>query len=79
MGFADYYILKLFPDSPPIDTIYRFKQTYELSWFVSGTQFIDPIIVDNVWMWSVDRATGTTWTGFGLADIYMPVRCVKKD
>jgi uncharacterized protein (TIGR02145 family) len=76
LGFVDYSLLRV--DGVVVDTVYRFNQTYELARFFSSTDLHDPIIVDNIWMWSVDRATGSTWSGFGLSNIYMPVRCLKE-
>ncbi|MCX6226970.1 MAG: PKD domain-containing protein [Bacteroidia bacterium] len=78
LGYADYYIMKPFPGAKP-DTIYRFNQTYQVTWFFSSTDRKDPIKENDVWMWTVDRANGTPWTGFGLANIYIPIRCVKEE
>jgi uncharacterized protein (TIGR02145 family) len=78
LGYADFYILRPFPESRP-DTVYRFHQTYEVTWFLSSTDRKDPLMVNDVWMWTVDRANGTPWTGYGLSNIYVPVRCVKNE
>jgi len=78
LGYADYHFLSR-QDGSIYDTVFVFRQTFELAWFLSGTDLKDPFRADNIWMLSVERATGITWTGFGQADIYMPVRCLKEE
>jgi uncharacterized protein (TIGR02145 family) len=79
LGYADYHFLRRPPAGEIYDTVFVFRETFEMARFFSSTYIDDPIRFNNIWMLSVERATGTTSTGFGIAEIYMPVRCLKDE
>ncbi|MFO7616062.1 MAG: FISUMP domain-containing protein [Bacteroidales bacterium] len=78
LGYADW---KFFTVAGIIkDTLYFFEQTFNSMHYFSTTEPFDPTGTrTDIWMWSVDRYTGETWTGFNDTRYYMPVRCIKEN
>jgi len=78
LGYASFEVL--WKGMSPVDTIFHFNDLYKKAWFTSITE---PYDINNqrtdIWMFNVDRATGTLWTGHGPTNIYMPVRCIRED
>lgn len=79
LGFAEYRFIREPFTGAITDTVFDFRETYKGVWFFSSTERYDPIKIDNVWMLTIDRASGDIWTGYGLSRNYMPVRCLKED
>jgi uncharacterized protein (TIGR02145 family) len=80
LGYGNYTFVYKDGVIIPVDTIYSFKETYQKSWFFSTTEAADPQNLRmDVWMMNLDRATGSTWSGFTLPDVYVPARCVKNE
>jgi uncharacterized protein (TIGR02145 family) len=75
-GYGTYTIVF----SPYPHYFYDFKETYQKSRFFSTTEVADPQHLRwEVWMLNIDRATLSTWTGYTPPNIYVPVRCIKKN
>jgi uncharacterized protein (TIGR02145 family) len=76
LGYANWRFLTV--GGVITDTLYFFEETFKSMHYFSTTEPLDPTGTRiDVWMWSVDRYTGETWTGFKDPRYYMPVRCIK--
>ena len=78
LGYADYYFV--IEQMRIVDTVYRFKESYESVYLTSSTipEDINNMRSD-IYMIRLDRQSGEIWNGFNRAGIYVPVRCVKEE
>ena len=79
LGYASYQ--ELFDaNMMPIDTIYKFEESYQYFYLPSNS--IAPDINElrsDIYMIRISRSDGSLWKGYNTTRFYMPIRCIKEE